>query len=282
MAMPDFVGIGAQKAGTTWLYDMLAQHPSVWLPPMKEVHFFDSLNITPERRAIREDHLGKVANRLARGKLVKGSEGDGQAKADHLRKIMQHGFLTKEWYSAIFDFPDAKGRKTGEITPSYLELGEPELQTLAGMLTKTKFIMIIREPTSRTMSQLRMALARDGGDPFARKRGWEHYVERMKTISRGNYDRAIPLWRKTVGEDRLLIRPFGMVRHTPGALLRDIEDFIGAEHFDGYKDLSEPSHKTKDVVEIPDWVVKAMEEQTAPQKAYLIDAFGEEFYNSTR
>jgi hypothetical protein len=39
--MPGFIGIGAQKAGTTWLYKMLAQNPSIWLPPFKEVHFFD-------------------------------------------------------------------------------------------------------------------------------------------------------------------------------------------------------------------------------------------------
>ena len=41
MARPDFICIGAQKAGTTWLYSMLSQNPSVFLPPIKEIHFFD-------------------------------------------------------------------------------------------------------------------------------------------------------------------------------------------------------------------------------------------------
>lgn len=39
--MLDFVGIGAQKAGTTWLYEMLRLHPDIAFPAGKEVHFWD-------------------------------------------------------------------------------------------------------------------------------------------------------------------------------------------------------------------------------------------------
>lgn len=39
---PDFVGVGAQKAGTTWWYDLLTGHPDVFDHPSahKERHFF--------------------------------------------------------------------------------------------------------------------------------------------------------------------------------------------------------------------------------------------------
>lgn len=40
--MLDFLGIGAQKAGTTWLHHMLEQHPGVRFPAGKEVHFWDA------------------------------------------------------------------------------------------------------------------------------------------------------------------------------------------------------------------------------------------------
>jgi len=40
MGIPDFVVIGAQKAGTTWLYECLSEHPEVFVPRMKEVHYF--------------------------------------------------------------------------------------------------------------------------------------------------------------------------------------------------------------------------------------------------
>ena len=38
---PDFLGIGAQKSGTTWLHENLRCHPEVYLHDAKELHFFD-------------------------------------------------------------------------------------------------------------------------------------------------------------------------------------------------------------------------------------------------
>ncbi|AOE69165.1 hypothetical protein A7317_19895 [Pseudomonas fluorescens] len=37
-----FIGIGAQKSGTSWLYEVLSKHPSVSFPAGKEVHFWDA------------------------------------------------------------------------------------------------------------------------------------------------------------------------------------------------------------------------------------------------
>src|ERR1700719_1865764 len=39
--LPDFVIIGAAKAGTTSLYDWLGEHPCVAPASTKEVHYFD-------------------------------------------------------------------------------------------------------------------------------------------------------------------------------------------------------------------------------------------------
>lgn len=38
---PDFVGIGAQKAATTWLFKRLCMHPEIYFPSGKEIHFWD-------------------------------------------------------------------------------------------------------------------------------------------------------------------------------------------------------------------------------------------------
>ncbi|MBL8806901.1 MAG: sulfotransferase [Rhodospirillales bacterium] len=40
MGIPTFIVVGAQKAGTTWLYECLSEHPEAFVPRMKEVHFF--------------------------------------------------------------------------------------------------------------------------------------------------------------------------------------------------------------------------------------------------
>jgi hypothetical protein len=50
---PDFLIIGAQKSGTTWLDRNLRLHPDLWLPPEKELHFFDFPPWMPWRSAMR-------------------------------------------------------------------------------------------------------------------------------------------------------------------------------------------------------------------------------------
>jgi hypothetical protein len=37
----DFLGIGAQKAATTWIYEWLSRHPEIHFPAGKEIHFWD-------------------------------------------------------------------------------------------------------------------------------------------------------------------------------------------------------------------------------------------------
>lgn len=42
MTLPTFLGIGAPRCGTTWLHELLADHPDVYVPARrKEIFFFD-------------------------------------------------------------------------------------------------------------------------------------------------------------------------------------------------------------------------------------------------
>lgn len=41
LTFPDFLGIGVQKAGTSWLHANLRCHPQVCMPRKKELHYFD-------------------------------------------------------------------------------------------------------------------------------------------------------------------------------------------------------------------------------------------------
>ena len=42
---PDYMIIGAQKSGTTTLFDLLSQHPDIRNPANKEMHYFDNRDI---------------------------------------------------------------------------------------------------------------------------------------------------------------------------------------------------------------------------------------------
>ena len=89
---PDFLGIGAQKAGTSWLHANLAQHPRVRFPGGKEVHFWNRAwpegleeyrrlfarappgvlqgDITPAYAILAPERIAAVARELPRVRLI--------------------------------------------------------------------------------------------------------------------------------------------------------------------------------------------------------------------
>ncbi len=52
MVLPNFLIIGAMKAGTTALYLTLQQHPQIYMSPVKEPHFFSYEGRTSSRSFI--------------------------------------------------------------------------------------------------------------------------------------------------------------------------------------------------------------------------------------
>lgn len=46
----DFLYIGAPRAGSSWLSLALSQHPEIWVPHNKEVHFFNDKSLFPQER----------------------------------------------------------------------------------------------------------------------------------------------------------------------------------------------------------------------------------------
>ena len=49
MKLTTFIGIGEPRADTTWLYNVVFKHPEVWLPPLKELHYFDVKDSSVDR-----------------------------------------------------------------------------------------------------------------------------------------------------------------------------------------------------------------------------------------
>ncbi len=41
MPKPNFIYIGPDKAGSSWLHEVLLTHPAVYMPPAKDLYFFD-------------------------------------------------------------------------------------------------------------------------------------------------------------------------------------------------------------------------------------------------
>ena len=146
-----FVCIGAQKSGTTWLARMLADHPDLFVTPVKEIHYFDHVaGIT--------DHLNDRKRRSRYRKYHQrmwtqwGRFGEHRSQWAWYRDYMASP-IDDAWYHRLFRH---RGPATfaGEITPEYAIVGAKGLAHLKRLAPSTRVMFIMRNPVERTWSQV--------------------------------------------------------------------------------------------------------------------------------
>ncbi len=155
-------GIGATKAGTSWLYRYLASHPECAMPPVKELHYFNTDT---------EDQLEWQLNRLARnavevrGDLVDPINGVNVVGKRRFRALEEaSGMLAapRDGHLAYVDYlmgHAGTARLVGDVTPAYSLLAPEKLREMAGVVAKTRFIYILRDPIERLWSNIRVLAA---------------------------------------------------------------------------------------------------------------------------
>lgn len=122
--MPNFLIIGAPRSGTTSLHAYLAQHPQVFMSPVKEPMFF----------AFPED---AAARALAIREIPAG--------------LLEHVVLDIEAYRKLFEGVRAE-LAVGEASASYL-VAPRAAARIQGHLPTVRLIALLREPVERAHSE---------------------------------------------------------------------------------------------------------------------------------
>jgi hypothetical protein len=151
------LGIGCQKAGTSWLYDYLSGHDSVFLPTPKELHVFDAM-LRPD--IFREFHAGAKAEHADRNiwrKLVGRLRGrpPGEHASPGLRVQM---IEDPQIYADFFRSQPSEYDVVGEITPSYAALSSEDFKYIRELLEPDfhlKLVLLLRDPVDRAFSAVR-------------------------------------------------------------------------------------------------------------------------------
>ena len=146
-----FVGIGAQKSGTTWLARMLASHPDIFVTPVKEIHYFDHIRALTEQLspAKRRSRYRKYHQRMWT-QWHRFSEYRGQWP--WWRDYMSLP-IDDTWYQRLFEHRDGK-TFAGEITPEYAIVGAEGLGHIKRLAPDARVIFIMRNPVDRMWSQV--------------------------------------------------------------------------------------------------------------------------------
>jgi len=232
---PDFLGIGAQKAGTTWLHTNLRPHPQIWMPPIKELHYLDKGRSSLVKR------LFSDVNRMreARAYLI-----------EQLRELPKGGQLgnltwalryylgpgTDAWYQSLF--PTIPGKIAGEICPGYARLRSDGVARVHRLMPDAKIIYLIRNPVERAWSYaVQFYTKRRSQDRY----GSPEKVPRAELgeflaadlAGHSDYLGALAAWEGFYGAGKLHVAFFDQLAAEPSHLLRDILDFLEVDSSDG-------------------------------------------------
>ena len=202
LRLPNFLVVGAEKCGTTSLYQYLKQHPDVYLPAKKELHYFTYADI---------------------GKVARGPGGSD---------TLAHACATKEEYESYYRGAGPH-LAVGEVSPSYFYFSQVS-ERINSELDRPKIIIMLRNPIHKAHSQY-MHLVRDNKEklPF-----FDALMAEQERIDAG----WGPLWRYTesclysaristylevFGEGRVKIGLFEELSKDPQTFVRDLFKFLG-------------------------------------------------------
>ena len=205
-AFPDFLIIGPQRTGTTWLYHNLKQHPQIFLPRVKETYFFSTLGQPnhPQRRfETLEDYLRVMRDSPRRF---------AKKTYDSLRKF-------REFYRPAV---------RGEATATYAKLTREVIEQITEINPNIRAILMLRDPVERALSHAKKDLARNRGralediptEEFAR------FFRGKGQLQMASYSEVISRWQSCLEPGHLFFGHFDNIAAAPAALLTQIHQFL--------------------------------------------------------
>jgi len=191
-ALPDFFVLGVAKSGTTSLHHYLRQHPALFLPYVKELHFFDG---DDERFA---SGLDRYLQYFSGGgpRLV------GEATPSYFR----HVEVAAERMRQLYDTDPPR---------FLLLLRDPVERAYSHYLHN---VSEGREPLS-----FKAALRAEQGNPEERWEAWKGY------FADGVYADTLVRWFDSFPEERFLILLSAELKQDTDAALRNAFRFLGVD-----------------------------------------------------
>jgi sulfotransferase family protein len=200
LMLPNFIVIGAAKAGTTPLYWYLAEHPSVFMSRVKETNYF----------AYGLDHEGRLLY------------GDPEVHKFPVRSLRDYEKL----------FAGATGAVAiGEASPIYLECPQAAAR-IREQLPTARIICSIRHPVDRAYSDYLMDL-RHRGQRFDPARDlttasvWARPDSHWMQISR--YHEQLARYFEAFPRAQINVFLFDDLKRSPQGVMRDLYRFLGVD-----------------------------------------------------
>ena len=215
---PNFFVAGVPKAGTTSLHSYLAQHPQIFMSPVKEPMFFGAADLlSPPFRQQFLDYMARDPVQL-REFLEDTESGRGRRFALH-----------PDAYTRLFDGVENE-TAIGEASIDYFWLPSAA-QAIRERLPEARLIFVLRNPVEKLFSSFLVARR---VDPTLAFRPW--FVEATRPGSRfwplsdsARYATHLERFLALFPREHIRVYLFDAYRADPRATVRDICAFLGVD-----------------------------------------------------
>ena len=199
--LPNFLVVGAAKAGTTSVYQYLIQHPQIYMSPIKEPYFFSFIDSKPAFKGPYDDKTNKT-------------------------------IVTKiEDYEKLFENV-VNEKAIGECSNSYLYF-KYTAENIRKMIPACKIIVILRNPADRAYSHYLQSIMlgheklsfKDAlqNERVRKEKNWRwHY----QYIGQSMYYEQVLQYYNCFGGENVKIFLFEELINAPMKLMENIFEFL--------------------------------------------------------
>jgi hypothetical protein len=252
---PDFMIIGPQRTGTTWLHAHLRFHPQVMLSEPKELYFFSAIKTRNPKRFV-SDELAHYL-RFFRDPLWLRAAKTG-------RSLWKH----RQLYHPVV---------RGEATASYAALDPDVIADIAALNPDLRVILMIRNPIERAWSHAKKDLVRNRNRKFdeVSEDEFRAFFRDPYQLRCGRYFEQYDNWSAHLRPGHVFVGSFDDITSRPEELMLDVMRFLGVRADRRYIDPSvrSPVNPTE-ATRIPEQHRRFLEDLLGEDLAQLKERFG--------
>lgn len=269
-----FLCVGAQKSGTTWLYEQLEDHDAINCAKYKELHYFDTLHIDSmigpirkarEMRALLNKNFNAVKDYT---KLA--------AQGKQLPQEIHNAFgpMDDRWYESLF-------HNTGiyhiDFSPEYALLNDAGHEHIKSISLQQKIIFVMREPVKRALSAVRYFFQMNNMDITNAAVDDILQVARYPFIRQmSNYTFTIEMLEKHYKKDQLKFLLYEEMMEDKQKHLAAICRWLAISELENNPiDVEKSINKTTSTFVMPDEVTNFLKDALTDQREYIFDRFPE-------
>ena len=213
MTIPNFLIIGAQRSGTSSLYNYVKQHPQIFMSPMKEPRFFAFYGEEPDFQA----------------------SCDREASLDRYKTLRDISITNLDDYHSLFE--GVKNEKAiGEVSPIYLYSPKAP-ENIKKFMPEVKIIAILRDPVERAYSSIFLnRLDIKPLDEFIRAIQEEEinvenvWAGHRHCIRRGFYYIQLKRYFDNFNKNQIKVYLYDDLKNDPVGLLQNIFRFLNVDY----------------------------------------------------